>query len=67
MGLLPRFASKLDLGQQTQTMAIDLLQKITNSRIASGRRPETLAAAALYIAGKLNDEKRTQRQISNAT
>jgi transcription initiation factor TFIIIB Brf1 subunit/transcription initiation factor TFIIB len=31
------------------------------------RKPETTAAAAIYLAGKMMDDKKTQREVANAT
>lgn len=63
LDLLNRFASRLHLSPQTQQRAAEILE---NARIP-GCRPETLVAAALYLAAKECGEPRTQRQIANTT
>lgn len=65
LDLLPRFASKLELSPNTVTMASEILIKIKGSTIATGKKPETILAGAIYLAGKQTGERRTQRQIAN--
>ncbi len=67
MDLLPRFANKLDISQETLTMALQLASKIKGTRVALGRHPRTLVASVLYVACKMNEELITQRAIANAT
>jgi transcription initiation factor TFIIB len=64
--LVPRFATRLNLKQETQTLAIEILTKLKKTNIAHGRHPETLVAAAMYIAAKQKQDQRTQREIANA-
>lgn len=64
--LIPRFASKLELSPQTKTVAIDLMMKLKECGLTSGKRPETVIAGVLYLASKLNNEPRTQRDVANA-
>lgn len=61
-----RYISNLDLSQKTHTTAIQLLEKAQKIEITSGKNPLGLAAAAIYAASKLNEEKRTQNEIATA-
>jgi len=63
---ISRFASKLDIGAKVQTRARDILEKAYTMGLNSGKGPKGLVAAALYIAGILEDERRTQGDISKA-
>jgi len=65
--ILPRFANKLNLSQETITIAMQLASKIKGTRVALGRHPRTLVASIIYVACKLNNEPITQRAIANAT
>ncbi len=60
-----RFASILNLSPKTQNDAIKLLKKAEISELTSGRGPAGIAAAALYVAALLNNEKRTQREVAD--
>ncbi|MBU0471802.1 MAG: hypothetical protein KKF89_00685 [Nanoarchaeota archaeon] len=63
---ISRYISNLELSQKTHTTAIRLLEKAQRKEITSGKNPLGLAAAAIYAASKLNEEKRTQNEIANA-
>ncbi|MFC2134421.1 transcription initiation factor IIB family protein [Bacteroidota bacterium] len=63
---ISRYVSNLDLSQKTHTTAIKLLEKAQRLEITSGKNPLGLAAAAIYAASKLNEEKRTQNEIASA-
>ncbi len=60
-----RFASILNLSPKTQNDSIKLLKKAEISELTSGRGPAGIAAAALYVAALLNNEKRTQREVAD--
>ncbi len=59
-------AGKLNLSQPTQELAWQILKRAKEKRLTSGRGPSGMAAATLYIACILNDEKRTQGKIAKA-
>ena len=61
---VPRFASALGLSGETQAKAIEILKKASQMGLTSGRGPTGAAAAAIYIASVLQDERRTQRDIA---
>src|SRR3989339_1061863 len=60
---IARFASILHLSPKTQNEALKILKKAEGSELTSGRGPAGIAAAALYVAALLNDEKKTQREV----
>ena len=63
---VPRFASMLGLSDRVQAKAISLLKEAKKNEITSGKGPNGVAAAALYIAAVLLGERRTQREIADA-
>jgi len=62
---IARFASILNLSPKTQNDALKILRKADISELTSGRGPAGIAAAALYVAALLNDEKKTQREVAD--
>jgi len=64
---ISRFASVLKYSPKTQSRGIEILSKALNLDLTSGRGPIGIAAAALYIAGLLEGERRTQREISEVS
>ena len=62
---LPRFASALRLNAETQSKAVDILEEAQECELTSGRGPTGIAAASLYIAALINNEKRTQREVAD--
>ncbi|MFC6825345.1 transcription initiation factor IIB [Halopelagius fulvigenes] len=62
---VPRFASDLDLSDEAEREARRLLRNAKESGIHSGKSPVGLAAAAVYAAALLTNEKVTQSQVSD--
>ncbi|AUG47522.1 transcription initiation factor IIB 2 [Haloarcula taiwanensis] len=62
---LPRFISDLDLSEETQRQARDLVEGARQSGMLSGKSPVGIAAAAVYAAALLTNEKVTQSQVSD--
>ena len=62
---IPRFSSALKLSAETQSKAVEILEMADNSELPSGRGPTGIAAASLYVAALINNEKRTQREVSD--
>ncbi|MGM0591435.1 MAG: transcription initiation factor IIB [Halobacteriota archaeon] len=58
-----RFASELDVSDETETRARELLEDGQNHGVTVGKNPVGLAAAALYAATLLTNEKRTQSDV----
>ena len=61
---VPRFVSRLDLSEETQRLARELLDGAKQAGITSGKSPVGLAASAVYAAALLSNEKVTQSQVS---
>ncbi len=59
-----RFASDLKLTGATARRAIDLVKEAKQKGLTAGKDPTGLAAAAIYIAGIVEGERRTQREIA---
>jgi transcription initiation factor TFIIB len=62
-----QYASDLDVSDETEEHAHDLLRRAKQEGLHSGRSPIGLAAAALYAAGLLTGASLTQRDVSEAT
>lgn len=62
---ISRFSSILHLSPRTQNEALKILKKADVSELTSGRGPAGVAAAALYVAALMNDEKKTQREVAD--
>ncbi|MGN8215172.1 transcription initiation factor IIB [Halococcus sp. PRR34] len=61
---VPRFASDLDLSEESERRARQLLDTAKEEGIISGKSPVGLAAAAVYAAALLTNEKVTQGAVS---
>jgi transcription initiation factor TFIIB len=61
---VPRFASDLDLSDEAERRARELLDNARDAGLLSGKSPVGLAAAAIYAAALLTNEKVTQNQVS---
>lgn len=62
---ISRFSSILHLSPKAQNEALKILKKADISELTSGRGPAGIAAAALYVAALMNDEKKTQREVAD--
>jgi len=61
---VPRFASALDLSDEAENRARSLLRNAKEKGVHSGKSPVGLAAAAVYAAALLTNEKTTQAAVS---
>jgi transcription initiation factor TFIIB len=61
---VPRFASELDLSEESERRARDLLRSAKEAGVHSGKSPVGLAAAAVYAAALLTNETVTQNEVS---
>ncbi|OYR56434.1 transcription initiation factor IIB [Halorubrum halodurans] len=61
---VPRFASDLGLSDESERRARGLLDTAKSQGIHSGKSPVGLAAAAVYAAALLTNEKVTQSEVS---
>ncbi|WP_158057842.1 transcription initiation factor IIB [Halorussus halophilus] len=62
---VPRFASGLDLSDEAEHRARELLKTAKEQGVHSGKSPVGLAAAAVYAAALLTNEKTTQAEVSD--
>ncbi len=65
--LMPRISSDLALEGKTVQTAIEIINKARVRGLTAGKDPGGLAAAALYIAGIIENDRRTQREIAEAS
>jgi transcription initiation factor TFIIB len=61
---VPRFASELGLSEEAENRARSLLRTAKEQGIHSGKSPVGLAAASVYAAALLTNEKTTQAAVS---
>lgn len=61
---VPRFCSELDLSQGVQEYANKIIDFTSEKGLLSGKSPTGFAAAAIYAAALLRNEKRTQREVA---
>ena len=61
---VPRFVSDLDLSDDTERRARELIDAARDSGILSGKSPVGIAAASVYAAALLTNEKVTQSEVS---
>ena len=62
---IARFASALKLTPETQSDAVEIIEKAQKGELTSGRGPTGIAAASLYVAALMHGEKRTQREVAD--
>ena len=62
---LPRFASRLDLGDEVERRAREYVAEAADRGIAAGRNPGGVAAACLYTAGRDVGAGVTQREAAD--
>ncbi len=62
---ISRFSSILHLSPKAQNESLKILKRADISELTSGRGPAGIAAAALYVAALMNDEKKTQREVAD--
>src|SRR2546422_174454 len=60
-----RFCSELKLTGEVQSRAVEILKEAQDKELTSGRGPTGVAAAAIYIASILCNERRTQREVAD--
>jgi transcription initiation factor TFIIB len=62
---VPRYVSALKLSEEAQEKANQLLKQAMKKGLVSGRSPTGVSAAAVYIAGALVGERRTQKEVAD--
>ncbi len=61
-----KIAEKARVSSDVEGLAIKIIRHAKNKHVAMGKDPTGLAAAALYIASKIQKEKTTQSQLAKA-
>ena len=62
---VPRFCSELDLDEEVQSKAGEIIETTAEQGLLSGKSPTGFAAAAIYAASLLCNEKKTQREVAD--
>ena len=62
---IPRFSSQLGVSSKVEVKAIQILKESIKQGLNNGKGPTGLAAAALYIASYLLNERKTQKDIAD--
>jgi transcription initiation factor TFIIB len=63
---VPKIAAIAGISQKTQQAAVEILRQAERLKTTAGKDPSGLAAAALYIACRRNEEKLTQKKLADA-
>jgi transcription initiation factor TFIIB len=62
---VPRYVNALKLSGEAQEKSVALLKDAMKKGLVSGRSPTGVSAAAVYIAGALAGERRTQKEVAD--
>jgi len=62
---ISRFCSELKLSGEVMSKSIEIIKNANDKELTSGRGPTGVAAAAIYIASILCNERRTQREVAD--
>lgn len=62
---LGRFTEQMDLSEDVQEQAREIIEEALETNITSGKSPKGIAASALYLASHLEKEDRTMNDMSN--
>ncbi len=61
-----RIASKVGLSERVARKAVEIVRMTEEKEISAGKAPMGLAASALYLAGVIEGEVKTQKEIAEA-
>ncbi len=61
---IPRFASELRISEQSQVKAIKIIEQSGSAGLHSGKGPNGIAAAALYISSLMENDRKSQKDIA---
>ena len=62
---VPRFCSELGTSNEVQAKANEIIETAADEGLLSGKSPTGYAAAAIYAASLLCNEKKTQREVAD--
>ncbi len=65
--LVQRFTTRLNLTPETIEKTTEIIMRIQEQNLMSGKQPMTILATAIYLATKQTKQRITQRQITNTT
>ncbi|MFP4632641.1 MAG: transcription initiation factor IIB, partial [Halobacteriales archaeon] len=60
---VPKIASELGVTDEVETKAIEIVEETAEMGLTSGKSPKGYAAAAIYLASILVNDRRTQNEI----
>ena len=63
---VPRFCSEIGLSEEVQSKTNEIIDTTVEQGLLSGKSPTGYAAAAIYAASLLCNEKKTQREVADA-
>lgn len=66
LDMIPRLSSKLELTQETENQAREILADARRGKLDVGKSPMSIAAAAIYLACLRTGERRTQQMVADA-
>jgi len=61
---VPRLASQMKVSGKTEAKAIEMLEKARRMGIIAGKVPISIAAAAIFLAGRITNDKNTEKITS---
>lgn len=61
---VPRFSSDLGVSEEVKMKAKEIIDESAEQGLLSGKSPTGFAAAAIYAASLLCNEKKTQREVA---
>nr|WP_284438489.1 TFIIB-type zinc ribbon-containing protein [Halomicroarcula laminariae] len=64
---IPQFASSLEVSEEAKRVANEILDVAVQNGVHSGKSPDGLAAASLYAATHITNEKLTQEAVSEVS
>lgn len=62
---ISRFAEQLDLPGDVQAEARQIIRDAADENLLAGRSPDSIVAAALYLAARLAEEEVSQKDVAN--
>src|SRR6056297_87895 len=62
---VPRFSSELGVSEEVKMQANQIIDETAEQGLLSGKSPTGFAAAAIYAASLLCNEKKTQREVAD--
>ena len=62
---VPRFTSELDVSEEVKMQTNEIIDETAEQGLLSGKSPTGFAAAAIYAASLLCNEKQTQKEVAD--